>query len=72
MKEWIKDILMFYIDGFKSMRVGKSLWKLIIIKLIIIFAIIKVLFFSDFLKTHFHSEQARADYVFNQISHIPK
>ncbi len=39
-------ILLFYIDGFKNLSsLGKKLWLLIIIKLVVIFVVIKVFFF---------------------------
>ena len=34
-----------YYDGFRRMTVGRTLWAVILIKLFIIFAILKVLFF---------------------------
>ena len=36
-----------YYDGFRSMRLGKTLWAIILIKLFIIFAILKVFFFPE-------------------------
>ena len=36
-----------YYDGFRSMRLGKTLWAIILIKLFIIFAILKVFFFPN-------------------------
>jgi len=41
-----------YYDGFRKMRLGKTLWAIIIIKLFIMFAILKVFFFPNFLKQH--------------------
>ena len=41
-----------YADGFRSMKIGKTLWTIIIIKLIIIFAVLKAFFFPDFLSEH--------------------
>lgn len=41
-----------YVDGFRHMRLGKTLWAIILIKLFIIFAILKVFFFPNFLKEH--------------------
>ena len=38
-----------YADGFRNMKIGRTLWTIIIIKLIIIFAVLKVFFFPDFL-----------------------
>jgi len=39
-----------YYDGFRHMSLGRALWAVILIKLFIIFAILKVFFFPDFLK----------------------
>lgn len=39
-----------YVDGFKNMRVGRQLWALIIIKVFIMFAILKLFFFPDVVK----------------------
>jgi hypothetical protein len=59
----IKRIVNFYVDGFKTMTLGRKLWLLIIIKLIIFFAIIKAIFFPDLLKSRFNTEQERANAV---------
>ena len=40
-----------YADGFRNMTIGKTLWTVILIKLFVIFAVLKVFFFPDFLKT---------------------
>lgn len=42
----LKKVYYFYRDGFKSMKVGKTLWLIIAIKLFIMFAILKVFFFQ--------------------------
>ena len=41
-----------YYDGFRSMTLGKTLWTVILVKLFIMFAILKVFFFPNFLSTH--------------------
>jgi phosphotransferase system glucose/maltose/N-acetylglucosamine-specific IIC component len=42
----LKKILFFYIDGFKNMSsIGQKLWLIIIIKLVVIFVVLKVFFF---------------------------
>lgn len=41
-----------YYDGFRSMTLGRTLWAIILIKLFIMFAILKVFFFPNFLKEH--------------------
>lgn len=46
-----------YYDGFRNMRLGKTLWAIIIVKLFIIFAILKVFFFPNFLKEHAEGDE---------------
>ncbi len=42
----IKSIWNFYVDGFKNMTWGKPLWILIFLKVIILFAVLRVFFFK--------------------------
>ncbi len=53
-------ILSFYIDGFRSMTVGRKLWVLIIVKLIFIFAVMKLFFFPDLLSRDYPDDASRA------------
>ncbi len=43
-------IYRFYRDGFAGMTVGKSLWVLIIIKVAILFLVLKLFFFPNIIK----------------------
>lgn len=63
-----KRIFQFYYQGFKGMTVGKTLWTIIILKLAIMFLILKVFFFPNFLKTNFKTEKERSDYVLEQLT----
>jgi len=65
---WRKAIGRFYLDGFRAMTVGKTLWKVIVIKLLVIFAVLKFFFFPDFLHTHFSTDQQRSEHVLEQIT----
>lgn len=56
----IKKIIMFYVDGFRQMTVGKTLWAIILIKLFILFAILKVFFFQPTLNG---TDEEKADTV---------
>ena len=66
----IIKILKFYKEGFLSMTTGKKLWLIIGIKLFIIFAILKVFFFQDFLSSKFDNEQDKSEYVIEQLTTI--
>jgi hypothetical protein len=61
-------VFRFYRDGFRSMTVGKTLWKIIFVKLFIMFAVLKLFFFPDFLSTQFDTDAQRADHVMEQIT----
>ena len=61
-------IYRFYRDGFRSMTVGRTLWLIILVKLFIMFAVLKLFFFPDFLATNFTTDEQRADYVSEQIT----
>ena len=63
-----RKILRFYVDGFRSMTVGKTLWLIICIKLFIMFAVMKLFFFPDFLKTNFDNDSERSDYIIEQLT----
>ena len=65
----IKKILNFYIEGFKNQsKSSKRLWVIILIKLFIMFAILKVFFFKDFLKSKNLNEQEKAEYIINNLT----
>ena len=63
----IKRIIRFYVEGFKSMTVGKTLWALIILKLFIMFAILKLFFFPDLLSSNYDNDYDRAQHVRNEL-----
>jgi len=62
-----RRIYYFYRDGFRAMRLGRTLWTLVLIKVFILFAILKVFFFPDLLHTRFATDQQRADHVLEQL-----
>ena len=55
-----------YYDGFRSMRLGKTLWAIILIKLFVIFVVLKLFFFPNFLKQH--AEGDEAGYVATELT----
>jgi hypothetical protein len=63
-----RKIFNFYYAGFRSMTVGKNLWVIILIKLFVLFAILRLFFFHDFLGSKFTSEKAKGNYVIEQLT----
>ncbi len=66
--KYIVRLYQFYYEGFKNMTVGKSLWLIILIKLFIIFFVLKLFFFPDFLNKHFKTQQEKSDYIINELT----
>lgn len=62
---WYKVFHLYY-DGFRNMRLGRTLWAIILIKLFIIFVVLKFFFFPDFLKSH-TDEGEEPDYVATEM-----
>jgi hypothetical protein len=64
-----KKIHNFYYAGFKDMSLtSRKLWLIIFIKLFIMFSILKLFFFPDFLKTKFKNNTDRSNYVIEQLT----
>lgn len=64
----LKHIALFYIEGFKNMRVGKKLWLIIGIKFILFFVVMKLLFFPNILKENFTNDDQRAAYILENLT----
>jgi hypothetical protein len=61
-------IYTFYRDGFRSMTIGRKLWIIILVKLFVIFVVLKLIFFPDFLKSSFSTDTERSNYVIKEIT----
>ena len=65
----LNRIFRFYYDGFRTMSWwGKKVWIIILVKLFIIFLILRIFFFPDFLKVNFSNDRERSDYVLEQLT----
>ena len=64
---WMRSFYEFYRDGFKNMTVGRTLWVLVLVKLFIMFGILKVFFFPNFLNTKFDKEEDKANFVNSEL-----
>ncbi len=65
--KWIKNFYQFFYEGFKNMTIGKKLWGIVILKLFIMFAILKPFFFPNFLNTKFENNEDKASYVNQEL-----
>lgn len=63
----VKRIWELYYDGFRSMTIGRTLWAIIIIKLLVIFVVLKLFFFPNYIKEHAYNNEA--EFVANELLH---
>ena len=64
----LKKIVNFYVEGFKEMTPrGKKLWVIILIKLFIMFAILKLFFFPNILKENYKTDAERIHHIEQEL-----
>ncbi len=62
-------VFRFYADGFRNMSSwGRQVWIVILIKLFILYAVLKLFFFPDILQKRFDTDAQRSDYVLEQLT----
>lgn len=66
MKNVFQKVLYFYVDGFKHMTTGKWLWAIILVKLFVLFVVLRWLFFPNFLGTY-HTDAEKSHYVGSEL-----
>lgn len=62
----LRKIALFYYEGFRSMTVGRTLWAIILIKLAIMFLILKIFFFPATLRGM--DDQEKADFITHELT----
>jgi uncharacterized membrane protein len=64
----LNRLFRFYYDGFRNMSWwGRRMWIIILIKLFVIFLILRLFFFHDFLRRKYSTDDQRSDYVIEQL-----
>ena len=66
MRNPLRTIYNFYVEGFRNMTWGRELWWLILLKAIILFAVLRLFFFTPTLAGK--SEAQRIEHVGNQLT----
>lgn len=64
----IKNIYLMYYEGFKNMTVGKTLWKLIFVKLAVILLFMKYVTHNTNFKSEYKTTQEKINFVHNNIT----
>lgn len=67
----INRIIRFYYEGFRNMSWwGNRVWIIILIKLFVIFIILRIFFFRDFLQSNYDTERQKSEYVLDQLINL--
>ena len=45
--DMLRNVIRFYVEGFREMTLGRTLWAIILIKLFVLFAVLKLFFMPD-------------------------
>ena len=62
----IRQVFRFYMEGFREMRLGKTLWLIILIRLFIMFFILRLFFFPNYLG-QFDTEAEKEEHVSGEL-----
>lgn len=65
MKSTILSVWRFYVDGFKNMTWGRPLWWLILLKVIVLFLVLRMFFFEPVLSGK--TEEQKIDHVGKEL-----
>ena len=67
----VKGLFRFYYDGFRNLSSwGRKVWIIILIKLFIIFIVLKLFFFPDIMRKGFRTDTERSNYMRDQLINI--
>ena len=65
MKRAVLAVYNFYVEGFKNMTWGRQLWWVILLKIIILFLVLRAFFFKPVLAGK--SQEQRIEHVSNEL-----
>lgn len=69
MKKTLLSVWNFYVEGFRNMTWGRTLWWLILLKVIILFLVLRAFFFHPVLGGK--TEAEKIEHVGNELSRFP-
>lgn len=61
----IRRIISFYADGFRRMTLGRTLWGIILLKLLLLFVVMRLIFFTPALQG---SDGEKSDRVSSELT----
>ncbi len=59
----VRRVFRFYVTGFREMTLGRTLWALILVKLVLLFAVLRLFFFQPFLSDGREVEEVSGELI---------
>lgn len=63
----LKNIYLLYKEGFLNLKLGRTLWKIIILKLIVILIFLKFFIYDKNIKTEYKTENEKVNFVLGNL-----
>lgn len=63
----IRNIYYFYLNGFKNMTLGKTLWKIVFIKLLVITLFLNYFIHDKSLNSEYKSQEQKVEFVYKNL-----
>lgn len=63
----VLGVFEFYRQGFSAMRLGRTLWGVIFVKLFVIFVLLKIFVFDENLNSTFAKDADKSDFVLRNL-----
>lgn len=63
----INNIYLLYKEGFQNLTIGRTLWKLIIIKLIVILLFLNIFVYDKTIKTEYKNDNEKIQFVLKNL-----
>ncbi|MEJ2200023.1 MAG: DUF4492 domain-containing protein [Desulfuromonadaceae bacterium] len=63
----LKKIVGFYLDGFRSMVLGRTLWKIVLIKLAVLLILANFVL-PNYLEKNYSTDTQRSEHVLNNLT----
>ncbi|AXH14515.1 DUF4492 domain-containing protein [Malaciobacter mytili LMG 24559] len=64
---FLKSVFNLYYDGFRNLTIGKSLWKIVIIKLITILVVLNIFVYDKNFKSEYKTKEEKQDFVYKNM-----
>ena len=62
----LRNVIRFYVEGFRELTLGRTLWAIILIKLFVLFAVLKLFFMPDPLAGR--SSEERSSHLLEELT----